>query len=359
MKLIHCADLHLDARMESGLSKEKAIERRLELLRTFTRMVEQAEKDSVEAILLCGDLFDARTISSRARNCVLDAISLHPQIIFYYLQGNHDQNGFLNELSNLPENLRVFGSDWTSYEQGEVTITGAEFSEKTSEDLLERLTLREDKINIVMLHAMATEYGSQETGEGISLRALRGKHITYLALGHIHGFRMERLDEEGVWCYCGCLEGRGFDECGEKGYVELTVDSGKIIPWFVPFAQRLFHKVLVDITGLWTQEEIQRSVCEALTGISKQDMVKVVLTGRVDIEAEKDINWIQKWLEEDYYLLRIKDETTLAFSPEDYQYDVSLKGEFVRLVLASELSENEKEEVLRKGLCAVMLAGKG
>ena len=44
MKLIHCADLHLDSRMESGLSSEKAQERRLELLRTFTRMVEQAEE---------------------------------------------------------------------------------------------------------------------------------------------------------------------------------------------------------------------------------------------------------------------------------------------------------------------------
>ncbi len=359
MKLIHCADLHLDARMESGLPREKAMERRLELLRTFTRMVEKAEEDNVEAILLCGDLFDARTISSRARNCVLDAISLHPRIVFYYLQGNHDQNSFLSEFSNLPENLRVFGADWTSYEQGEVTITGAELSEDTSEDLLERLALREDRLNIVMLHAMVTEYGSREFEEGISLRALRGKHIAYLALGHIHSFRLEQLDEEGVWCYCGCLEGRGFDECGEKGYVELTVDSGEIVPRFVPFAQRFFHEVSVDITGLLTQEEIQRSICEALMGIPKQDMVKVVLTGSVSIEAEKDISWMQKWLEEDYYLLRIRDETTIAFSPEDYQYDVSLKGEFVRLVLASELSEGEKEEVLQKGLCAVMLAGKG
>ena len=34
MKLIHCADLHLDSRMESGLPPEKARERRMELLHT-------------------------------------------------------------------------------------------------------------------------------------------------------------------------------------------------------------------------------------------------------------------------------------------------------------------------------------
>ena len=39
MKMIHCADLHLDSKMESNLSAEKARERREELLQTFERMV--------------------------------------------------------------------------------------------------------------------------------------------------------------------------------------------------------------------------------------------------------------------------------------------------------------------------------
>ena len=40
MKLIHCADLHLGSRMESGLPPEKARERRMELLHTFVNMVD-------------------------------------------------------------------------------------------------------------------------------------------------------------------------------------------------------------------------------------------------------------------------------------------------------------------------------
>ena len=358
MKLIHCADLHLDSKMESGLPKEKAAKRRLELLQTFTRMVEQAQAEEVEAILLCGDLFDAKTISARARNCVLDAIVQHPQIFFYYLQGNHDQSSFWEELPELPDNFRLFGTDWTTYEQGEVSITGAELSERTPDDLLERLTLDKDRVNIVMLHAMATEYGARDSKDEISLRALRGKHISYLALGHIHRFRLEKLDEEGMWCYCGCLEGLGFDECGEKGYVELTLREGALIPTFVPFAKRRLHEVSVDITGLMTQEEIQRGVQEALEDIPERDMVKVVLTGEVDPEAEKDTLWVQRWLEEDYYYLKVQDETSLKIRPEDYQYDISFKGEFVRLVLKSDLPQKEKEEVLVKGLHAVMHAGR-
>ena len=357
MKLIHCGDLHLDSRMETGLSREKAGERRLELLRTFTRMADQAEADHVEAILICGDLFDAKTVSARARTCVLDAVMQHPGITFYYLQGNHDQSSFPGSIDTLPGNLRTFGKDWTSYEQGEVVITGAEWSGEDGDALAERLSLKEDRVNLVMFHGMAAEYGAKDQPDTFSLRKWRGKRIDYLALGHVHSYRLERLDDRGVWCYCGCLEGRGFDECGPKGYVELEVSGGKINSRFVPFAQRSLHEVTVDITDLLTQEEIQRKIRRELEGIPSKDLVKICLTGETELEAEKDPSWIRKWLEEDYYLLKIKDETTEALHPEEYQYDVSLKGEFIRLVLGSEeLADEDKEAVLRLGIRALMEA---
>lgn len=353
MKLIHCADLHLDARMEASLPREKAKERRLEILRTFTRMIDWASEEGVDAVLLCGDLFDARTISARAKNCVLDAVMQHPQLMFYYLQGNHDQNGFLNDLKEIPANLRTFGSDWTTYEQDRICITGAEVSGKNADGLPEHLVLDADRINIVMLHGMATEYGARDSGEDFSLRKLRNRNIDYLALGHIHSFRKERLDDRGVWCYCGCLEGRGFDECGEKGFVLLEIENGRIDSTFVPFAERTLHEVPVDVTGLLTQEEIQRAVQESVRGISSKDMVKIVLTGETVPEAEKDAGWIRKWLENDYYFLKVKDKTRIAIDPEDYKYDVSLKGEFVRLVLASDMPREEMEQVIRYGIRAL------
>lgn len=353
LKLIHCADLHLDAKMESSLPKEKARERRLEILRTFTRMTERAEEEGAEAILLCGDLFDAKSISSRARNCVLDAITRHPGITFYYLQGNHDQNSFLRDLEEKPDNLCTFGTDWTFYEQEGVCIAGAEISDDTAPNLMERLTLDENKVNIVMLHGMVTEYGGKNQKEDFSLKTLRNCNIDYLALGHVHGFRREKLDERGVWCYSGCLEGRGFDECGEKGYVLLEICGEKVNSTFVPFAERTLHEVLVDISGLETQEEIQRAAEQKLTGIPQKDMVKVVLEGEVPPESEKDTVWLEKWLKDSYYHLKVKDRTRLSIHPEDYQYDISLKGEFVRLVLASRMKKEDKEQVLRLGIRAL------
>lgn len=353
MKLIHCADLHLDARMESSLPKEKAKERRMELLRTFTRLVERAAADGVDAVLLCGDLFDAKTISARAKNCVLDAVLQHPQIDFYYLQGNHDQNSFLSDLPEIPKNLKTFEAEWISYNLGDVVITGAEVTSETTDGLLDRLILDPDKVNIVMMHGMATEYGAKDQMEGFSLQKCRGKYIDYLALGHIHSYRSEKLDDRGTWGYCGCLEGRGFDECGSKGYVQLEIVDKCINAQFIPFAERTLHEVQVDITGLLTQEEICRAAQEVLREIPGKDMVKVVLAGEISPEAEKDADWLGKWLENDYYFLKVKDETRLLICPEDYQYDISLRGEFVRQVLASGMNQEEKEQVLRLGIRAL------
>ena len=55
MKIIHCADLHLDSNMTSNLTKEKANERKAELLATFERMVTYAKNNDIHIILIAGD----------------------------------------------------------------------------------------------------------------------------------------------------------------------------------------------------------------------------------------------------------------------------------------------------------------
>ena len=67
MKIIHCADLHLDSKMTANLSKDQARERKREILRTFTRMVEYASKNDVRVILIAGDLFDTGLSGSGRR----------------------------------------------------------------------------------------------------------------------------------------------------------------------------------------------------------------------------------------------------------------------------------------------------
>ena len=63
----------------------------MELLHTFVNMVERASSEGVEAMLLCGDLFDTEQVSVRTKSVVRNTIEAHPEIMFYYLRGNHDR----------------------------------------------------------------------------------------------------------------------------------------------------------------------------------------------------------------------------------------------------------------------------
>lgn len=356
MKIIHCADLHLDSKMTANLDKEKAKERKAELLLTFENMIAFAKKNQVEAILIAGDLFDTKNISASARNVVKVAINNHPEIQFFYLKGNHDQDNFLSGTEDLPANLKLFSKEWTSYALGEgrIILSGLELSKENAGSAYSTLTLDAAKFNIVTLHGQESETGTKDKVEVINLRALKNKGIDYLALGHIHTYKEEGLDARGVYCYPGCLEGRGFDECGPHGFVLLDIneETGKSTREFVAIASRILYEVQVDVTGCMTSGEMKDRIQEVLQGhnYSNRSLVKILLTGTLDVECEKDLQYLVKSFENDFYFLKIYDETALKVDIQQFVTDMSLKGEFVRKVMESELSEEEKGEIIRYGL---------
>ena len=186
------------------------------------------------------------------------------------------------------------------------------------------------------------------------LPKLRNQHIRYLALGHIHSYEKDQLDLDGHWCYCGCLEGRGFDELGQKGFVLLDVDKAKVKSEFVPFATRTMEEIFVDITGLTTVTQILSAMEQAGSAVPASSLVKFTLTGTHTLETQRDFRFLEKMLESRYYYVKIKDESRLEIACEDYEHDISLKGEFIRMVLASDKTEEEKERIIRFGIQALL-----
>lgn len=357
MKIIHCADLHLDSRMTANLSREQARERRKEILRTFTRMVEYAAANKVRIILIAGDLFDTRNISAMARNTVKDMIAAHPEIDFVYLKGNHDSDNFLGKLEDVPPNLLLFGREWTTYLYGDVAITGMELDRDNHAVCYNSLMLDHDLFNIVVLHGQLENYRNMENAESISVNDLRNKNIDYLALGHLHAMTMERLDGRGMYCYPGCLEGRGFDECGEKGFVLIDIDDEKhsAAYQFVPMAARTLYTLEVDISGVMTTQEAAERMEKAIAdaAYSSGSLVKFVLTGEVEIDAEFNCEYLQDVFSDYFYYEKVYDRTKLLVNYNDYARDASLKGEFIRMVLESDLSEEQRTEVIRCGIMAL------
>ncbi|MBQ8247170.1 MAG: DNA repair exonuclease [Lachnospiraceae bacterium] len=351
MKFIHCADLHLDSKLESNIGKEKAKERRNEILLTFERIVRFARKEEVTAILIAGDLFDTGHIAAKARNMVWDLVKEHPEIDFLYLRGNHDSKTNFTDGREIPGNFKFFNNKWTEYRYGEVSVFGEENSETDSG--YASLITDPARINIVMLHGQEVRSNVKDDADLISLSMLKNRNIDYLALGHIHSFKQESLDQRGVYCYSGCPEGRGFDECGEKGIVLLEIGNQEVHSRFVPMASRTLHEVKVDITGRETATDILRAVNEAVTEIPAKDMVKIVLTGYYTVDTEKDFKYFEQAMEGRFYFLKWKDMSRLSINYKEYENMISLKGEFVRTVLGSKEAEEEKEQMILLGLRAL------
>jgi len=343
MKFIHCSDIHLDSKMERNLSAAQARERNAEVCATFARLVRFAAENRVEAVLIAGDLFDTERATAQTVGFVLDRIRAVPQVDFLYLRGNHDASAF--EGLEIPSNFRTFGESWTCYRYGEVTVSGME-----GEPDYEGLELSGETINIVVLHG---QISTQPGEELIALPMLKRKNIDYLALGHIHSYQTGRLDDRGIWCYCGCLEGRGFDECGEKGFALLEVEDGQVKQEFIPFARRTLKETPVDISELTTVSQILDAAECAAEGISPESLVKLTLTGTYTPETQKDLYFLEKMLDGKFWFLKIKDESRLKIEKETYEHDISLKGEFVRLVMASDRTEEEKEQIIFYGIRAL------
>ena len=350
MKIIHCSDLHLDSRMETNLSSKKAKERNQEILLTFERLVQYAKNEGVSIIMLAGDLFDTNRISASSVDYFLNEVRNAQDIDFLYLKGNHDESKYAFEAEILPDNLKLFSDAWTSYTYDFLTISGIEMNYDNESSLYDELRLDSKQTNIVMMH------GQEATQPGVDmvcLPRLRNKGIDYLALGHIHSYKKDKLDERGSYAYCGCLEGRGFDECGEKGFLLLDVEPQQIKTSFIPFAKRQLHDLHVDITGKEKITEIKQAMEAASAKIDTNDLVKFTLEGEYTFETQKDFDFLLKVFSNQFYFVKIKDMTHLKIEKENYEHDISLKGEFIRNVMASNLSDDEKEEIICAGIQAL------
>ena len=179
MKILHTSDLHIGSALTSRLSQDKIRERKGELLSTFERMIEEAVYQRVSLFIIAGDLFDTEKITKSTKDRVLTAIARCPGITFLYLSGNHEKDALTAGGTPLPENLKLFGEDWTYFDYGEVCVAGRS---EIKADMFQSLDLDYRKTNIVVLHGALAE--GKSGGEIIGRREHEGKHVDYLALGH-------------------------------------------------------------------------------------------------------------------------------------------------------------------------------
>ena len=356
IKIIHASDFHLDSAF-GGLPEEKSRQRRQESRQLMDRLAALVNAEQAQLVLLTGDLFDSVRAYPETVERLQAALASMACPVFI-TPGNHDPlipgSPYLE--GKWPENVHIFRSeDLTAVELPELNcvVYGAAFTspQRQSEALQNFSAPADGKIHIGCLHGEVDGGGSPH--DVATREQIARSGLDYLAMGHIH--RGSGLQKEGktVWAYPGCLEGRGFDELGEKGLLVGTVEQGKADLEFVPLCRRRYRIIEADVTG----RSIQETMEDALRAVD-EDICRVILTGETTDETP-DLAALERDFAGHCYFLQLRDETRVARDIWERAGEDSLRGLFLselrrRYDAAADEEERKKIDLaVRFGLAAL------
>lgn len=352
VKILHAADLHLDSAF-SALTEEHARQRRRESRQLVSRMVDYANDCGVELMLLAGDLFDGERVYTETLEEVSSALGrFRGEVVI--APGNHDCYAPRSPYARTlwPENVHVFKEnrlEKVKFPQYNCTVWGAAFTSPEMGEMTEEMSGGDEAVQLLVLHGDVGVMGSRY--RTISPQWLARSGVHYAALGHVHEYRGVQRAGNTDYAYCGCPEGRGFDELGEKGFLAGEVDERGAHLHFVPFARRKYHILPVDVT----QQDISAAVKNVLQG-REEDICRVLLRGET---AEKpNVAALTEEMVGLAWQLEIRDETRLQQDLWRGCREDTLRGLFLQeLRREYETADEERraviEQAVRYGLAAM------
>lgn len=355
IRILHCADLHLDTPF-SLQSVSEGERRRTELrsdLSSLTLLIRQAE---VRICLMSGDLFDSENVTKETREMLEKGFADCPACRFFIAAGNHDplSEHSIYRTMRLPENVYVFGNKKERVRLDDLGADVYGFSFDGKNGAQNPLTGYPEKdpsrINLLCVHG-ELDGASDSVNAPFSLRDVGTSGFDYVALGHIHKGTGLRCENGVYWAYPGCIEGRGFDEPGEKGVLVGEVGKGKAVMEFARIGKRRYEIAECDVSGL-----SRVSALEKLRAIARpygqMTALRIVLTGEVSeglIFLPEEIGTPPEYP----YAISLVDRTVQKPDLTELEESSTLKGVFYRLMKEKIQSGEADEQALKYGLLAL------
>lgn len=282
MKIIHCADLHIDRVI--GAPATDLIRPETASWEAFGRVLDYARRTRPAALVIAGDLFDSenpapaqqwqmhRKLSALAEDGV-------PVVLCY---GNHDPQTALRAAFPWPENVYAFGADEAqSFELpgSGIMFHGRSYPERhTGPDFVQSYPAAVPGLtNIGLLHT-----GLEESSEGAyapcSPGQLEALGYDYLALGHIH---LRQAVTERIH-YSGNPQGLHRNEPGPKGFLEVDLSGGQ--PGLSFHQTHSFQFEGLSVAAAGSRAETVQAVARSLDDLPASDrfVITLQLTGTPD-----------------------------------------------------------------------------
>ncbi len=359
IKIMHTGDIHLDSPFSSLTSRQAEI-RRNELRAAFTSMMTYAKMNNTDLMLIAGDVFDAEYVTRETLSLLCREFENYKNPIFI-TPGNHDpaseKSVWMRDI--FPDNVYVFKSEELekfSLPSLPIDVYGFGYTSREMPNVPIRSHTVDDKsrINLLLCHADMLSKTSKccpVTSEDIDSFG-----ADYTALGHIHNVSSVEIGHDGRWCYCGCLEGRSFDETGSKGACIVQInkvgEESDIAIKRVRFSKRKYEKGELDVTGANSNSDIGAKIEEYVSShkYGNDTLLSLNLIGRLSPEIIVDTEELASRLY-DLFMLKVCDNTLPQIDTESLSCDLTLRGEIYRTLLPRLESEDAHErEVANRAL---------
>ena len=243
-RFLHTADIHLDSPLRSLALRDPALAGLVGLAtrQAFSRIIDLAISEAVDALLIAGDLYDGEQTSMKTARFIaeefqrLDAAGIR----VFLIRGNHDAMARITKELTFPAGVKLFGprAEAVSIERapGDVPIVihGLSFQDRHApESLLPKFRPPvADAVNIALLHTSLAGAAGHDLYAPCSLAELQGAGMQYWALGHIHqraAYPAPSSSGSAVVVMPGMPQGRDINEAGAKSVTLVTVGNDRRI----------------------------------------------------------------------------------------------------------------------------------
>ena len=241
----------------SGIKRNSAIP---------TEVIEYIKENKIKYLFISGDLYEHKYVRQSTIEYINKLFKEIPETKIFIAPGNHDpylKNSYYNKF-NWNENVKIFNSEIEKIELPEVDIYGYGFDDfYCNNSNIENIEIEnKEKINILITHATLDAGNNVEKNYNIlSSKKLKEKNFDYIALGHIHKLDFNTEEQQRI-AYPGSTVSLGFDEPGKHGMIVGELEKENINLTFVPLDEEQFVKENIDVTNMFSKEELIENINE-------------------------------------------------------------------------------------------------
>jgi exonuclease SbcD len=357
LKILHTADIHLGAKF-SGLGNKSASQRE-QLRTTFKNVIATAIDESVNIVLIAGDLFDANQQPQRNVDLVIEQFNLlgANNIPVCLIPGTHDSLDSSSiyrkiDFEGKCSNLKIFADENISYKEYpslDLTVYGKpNLSNRSYTSPLEGLRRStSSKFHIAMAHGSLYIPDKVAKDDHVfKLEEVKASGMDYLALGHWH--RFYRCSEKPPAWYSGPPE--WIPDQRERGAVLLVSlsDAGEVHVEPKMLGLRDYGEVEIDMNDIQDLAKLKARISEG----ANQNLVRMVtLKGLRDAELIVNPEELEAGLGEKFFHLSFTDESHPKLEEVTEDEERLIRNRFIKLMKVQiENLEGEEKDIAENAL---------